>query len=105
MKLRTRKRLIRAAKLYKSFQLREPKRLIRMKIPALPTEALAIGKLVAVIYASDRDGTLKHYRHDFNSTSRPLLVASHDGKQLLIVGGRYRFTNRGIVDQRQRRRK
>jgi len=31
--------------------------------------------------------------------SRPLLVASPDGKCLMLLGGRFKFTDRGIVDR------
>src|SRR5262245_50526432 len=57
------------------------------------------GELLEVRYATVRDGKLEHYRHPFRKGSRPLLAARHDGKRIYIVGGRYRFTDRGIVDQ------
>ena len=30
---------------------------------------------------------------------RPILAASHDGRQLLLIGGSFEFTDRGITDK------
>jgi hypothetical protein len=59
---------------------------------------LAFGELLAVEYETVRDGKTERYRHSFRKESRPLLAARHDGKRIFIVGGRYRFTDRGITD-------
>lgn len=67
--------------------------------PAMPREAFAIGSLVGVIYETVRDGERETYVHRFRKGSRPLLAATFDGTRLVIVGGRYRFTDRGIVDR------
>lgn len=64
-------------------------------IRPLPKSAVAIGDLVAVEYSHDGVS----YRHEFTKHSRPLLAASIDGKQLLIVGGRFQHGPRGIVDK------
>lgn len=60
---------------------------------------VAFGELLEVKYRTIRDGKEEFYRHPFKAASRPLLAARHDGKRVYIVGGRYRFTDRGIVDQ------
>ncbi len=60
---------------------------------------LVVGKLSGVMYAADRGDGVHEYCHRFKSSSRPLLIADHDGTQLGIVGGRYQFTDRGIVDK------
>lgn len=60
---------------------------------------VAIGKLSGVMYEATRDGERAQYFHKFKSSSRPLLIADHDGSRIGIVGGRYRFTERGIVDE------
>lgn len=67
--------------------------------PSLPREAFAVGNLVGVIYETIRDGERETYVHRFRKKSRPLLAATFDGTRLVIVGGRYRFTERGIVDR------
>jgi hypothetical protein len=66
--------------------------------PPYPKEAFAIGALVGVVYETVRDGEQQLYVHEFRKASRPLLAATFDGTRLVIVGGRYRFTERGIVD-------
>jgi hypothetical protein len=60
---------------------------------------LAFGELLAVEYETIRDNVTERYRHAFRKSSRPLIAARHDGKRIYIVGGRYRFTERGIVDE------
>ena len=60
----------------------------------------ALGKLVSVTYEQNRVGHgLSHYQHDFKKNSRPLLVSSHDGAALAIVGGQFEITERGIEDR------
>ena len=56
--------------------------------------ALQIGRLIAVAY----DTGARKYVHRFRKNAQPLLIASNEGKQLLIVGGKFRFTDRGIID-------
>jgi hypothetical protein len=64
-----------------------------------PEVGFVVGTLDAVLYTTVRDGITESYQHKFKKNSQPLLCSTHDGKQLVIVGGRYRFTNRGIVDK------
>ena len=64
----------------------------------LPDVGLKFGECTGIMYETTRDGVKEYYCHEFKKSARPLLGASHDGKQLLLVGGNYRFTNRGIVD-------
>lgn len=59
---------------------------------------LVVGNVLGVMYETVRDGKQEKYCHEFKRSSRPLLVASHDGARIGIVGGRYRFTDRGIED-------
>jgi hypothetical protein len=62
--------------------------------------ALAIGEVLGIIYRTKRDGVMENYIHRFAKVSRPLLASTHDGKQLLLIGGSYNFTERGIVDKK-----
>lgn len=72
-----------------------------------PRTAVVVGKLVAVIYEAERldvegyagEDDVALYKHDFNPKNPPVLAVSPDGKQLLIVGGGYRFDAKrgGIV--------
>jgi hypothetical protein len=61
-----------------------------------PKTGLVIGKLDGVLYTTVRDGKEEAYIHDFEKGSRPLLISSHDGESLHILGGDYEFTERGI---------
>lgn len=71
--------------------------MIKIKNKSIDVGAL-IGHIDAIEYETVRDGKTEFYRHKFKKKSRPLLYAAHDGSRIGIVGGRYEFTNRGIVD-------
>lgn len=86
-----------AAALFEDFTGKRASRITKHSLPESPREGLVFGTLVQVGYESARDGKL--YRHTFRKRSRPLLVATPDGKTVLIVGGRYAFTDRGIEDR------
>ncbi len=86
-----------ASRRYRGFTGRAPGALTKIPAPEPFKIGVAFGTLVEVVYQSERDGQL--YRHTFRKSSRPLVVASHDGKQVQIVGGRFAFTDRGIVDK------
>lgn len=58
-----------------------------------------LGEMPELHYIAERDGEAFHFHHTFTASSRPLLVVSHDGKQLLIAGGRYEVTDQGITDR------
>jgi hypothetical protein len=68
-----------------------------------PRRGLVVGQLDLIGYRVKRDGVnddrMTRYAHTFRKKSRPLLAVSEDGKQLLIVGGRYEFTEAGIEDR------
>lgn len=88
----------RAQRLFKDFTGHDSHTVKRVMLKPLPKAGLVFGQLIEVGYRSARDGAL--YKHTFRSNrSRPLLIASSDGKQVLIVGGRFAFTDRGIVDK------
>lgn len=86
-----------AAKLRRDFTGHDATRVTRRKIKA-PRVGLTVGPVLGIMYATTRDGKREKYLHRFKKNSRPLLAASHDGKTLVLVGGRYQFTDRGIVD-------
>lgn len=90
--------LRRAAALFEAFTGRKPERVQRIDLGPQPKTGLAFGQLIEVRYQSFRDG--RYYRHSFwPKNSRPLLIATHDGKQVLLVGGLYTFTERGIENK------
>ena len=55
--------------------------------------------LVGVLYTTVRDGKEEKYIHQFKAKDKPLLCVTPDGTQILLVGGAYDFTERGIVDR------
>ena len=58
-----------------------------------------LGDLAEISYIAERDGEIFQFEHEFAEQSRPLLIVSHDGKQLIIAGGRYDVSDRGIIDR------
>lgn len=68
-----------------------------LRLKPLPRAGVVLGRIIEIGYESSRDS--RPYRHAFRASSRPLLVASHDGTQALIVGGRFAITGRGIEDR------
>jgi hypothetical protein len=89
-----------SARLLKDFSGHDPSEVISLS--EKPFHAgLVIGTLDAVPYTTVRDGKTEHYLHEFEKHARPLLVASSDGRSLRIVGGRFQFTEAGIVDDKK----
>lgn len=91
------KELSKAISLFEKFTGHDAVQVTPIKVPPMPKTGVCIGELDHVGYISTRDG--QPYRHTFRKNSRPLLVASHDGKLVVIVGGRYAFTDAGIEDR------
>lgn len=91
-----------AAKKFQEFTGHEATSLIETDFPSVK-EGLVIGELDILGYRTKRegieDGRTVSYGHRFRKKSRPLLAVSKDGKQLIIVGGRYEFTEAGIEDR------
>lgn len=83
--------------LLNSFAGRSGREILAVKERPIKT-GLVVGNVLGVMYETVRDGKTENYCHEFKRKSRPLLVASHDGARIGIVGGRYRFTDRGIED-------
>lgn len=94
----TQTKIEQAIRLFERFRLDEPKFVDELPAPAVDV-AMTIGFLDAVEYTTKRAGKVELYRHEFAKKSRPLLVSSWDGTQLLILGGKYDFTKDGIIDK------
>lgn len=90
-----RQRIDAARKLSRDFHEREPTGVRRVAAPST-TVGMVLGVLEGVIYRTP-DGT--KFLHEFRGSARPKLAATHDGRQLIVHGGRYRMTDRGIVDK------
>lgn len=86
-----------AMELFEDFRGENPESVERINIP-IAKAGMTIGPCDGIMYTTRRDGKVEKYIHRFKKSARPLLIASHDGEQLYIVGGQYTFTERGIVD-------
>lgn len=86
-----------AAKLYTDFRGEDAEFVDTIRIDT-PNVLLLVGECDGLLYTTRRDGKIESYIHRFRKASRPLLTASASGKSLHLVGGRYRFTDAGIID-------
>lgn len=86
--------LSKAVRLFKSFHDKAP---TQGKIVGIQqkevVEALEVGQFYGIAYIADG----KKYFHKFNANNRPLVFVSSDGKQIYILKGGYRFTDRGFI--------
>lgn len=89
----------RAAGLYERFSGHEAEIAGKVKLPPPPRAAVAVGTLDGVLYTTVRDGVTEKYIHKFRASDKPLLCVTPDGRQILVIGGHYTFTERGIVDK------
>lgn len=87
----------RAAGLYRNFREERPERARRVTID-LPAAVAVMGHVEFIGYVTTHGGKTHLYIHEFAAGSRPLLTAGTGRNQLVLVGGRYRVTARGIVD-------
>lgn len=92
----------RAADLYERFSGHEAEIAGKVKLPPQPKAAVAVGTLDGVLYTTVRDGRTEKYIHKFAAKDKPLLCVTPDGRQILVIGGRFTFTERGIVDKSDR---
>lgn len=90
-----------AARRFSRFTGHRADKLEMLPFPGKPRAGLAVGPVLMVGYSAMRDGKRENYLHKFATHARPMLVASDDGKSLHLIGGRYTFTERGIVDTRK----
>jgi hypothetical protein len=90
----------RSAALFKEFTGHDALHVHRVRVPS-PKAMMVVGTLDGIPYTAVRDGKLLRYMHWFKKHARPLLAASPDGRSLAIVGGRFRFTEAGIVDDKE----
>jgi hypothetical protein len=86
-----------AIRLYQSFRERPPHKIgdVILTVPGL---TVACGHVEYIGYRTTHGKQTTLYQHDFAPGSRPMLASSPDGQQLFLLGGRYDFTDRGIMD-------
>ncbi len=101
-----RRRLLRqytqGSELYEKFSGHEAGPLEEVDAPIVPRVAIVVGYCDGLLYSSVRDGKLENYIHEFKKRDRPVFAVSPDGRQLMLIGGNYRFTEQGIVDRSER---
>ena len=85
--------------LFREFTGHEPEIVDRVPLPHNPEVLIVIGKCDGIMYTTVRDGVTEKYVHQFKSKARPLFCVTPDGSQLVLLGGEYDFTERGIVDR------
>lgn len=84
-----------AGKLFAGFFDREPRDGEIAEIVRDTDTAIAIGKITAIMY--NIEGEEKAFFHRFKKSDRPLLFVSSDGRQIYVLKGGYRFTQRGFI--------
>lgn len=85
----------RAKKLFEAFREKTARR-ARSITFRIPTAVAVIGTVDAISYRTTHGSHSYRYKHSFAPGSRPLLCS--DGTIILLVGGRYKVTERGIID-------
>jgi len=86
-----------ATALYRRFNKFEPTAMMRLTCPRrVPGVLVRLGELRGLIYRSDkwqrgRPRTYIHFMED-----PPILASDANGRQLFLLGGSYRVTDRGI---------
>lgn len=90
---------IQATRLYENFTGHDGEVIAKIKISPMPKAVAVIGEIDFIGYTTFRDGQSEKYIHKFAKAARPMFCVSPDGKQIFLIGGEYRFTERGIVDK------
>lgn len=93
-----RKDIRKAADLYERFSGHDAEILGKIRVKSLPKVAVGVGVCDGILYTTVRDGKTEKYIHKFRAADKPILAVTPDGKQILLLGGNYTFTERGIVD-------
>jgi len=86
----------RAVSLFRGYFNREPekKEIVRLRMDQ-DGVGLVIGLVDNITYSPTGDAD--SYKHEFEQAGRPSLVVSFDGKEVYLIGGSFRFTDRGFI--------
>ena len=86
----------RARALFRCWNGFVPDRVLQWRRPREPAVLVQLGHLRGVIYSSDkgRRDRVRTYIHFMDTP--PILASDPAGRQLYVVGGNYRVTDRGI---------
>ncbi len=90
-----------AERLYAGFRESAPRGAERWDLPA-DQVGVKMGLCVGVIYTTTIHGGNEKFIHTFRRDAAPVLAVGEDGTQLYLLGGKYRVTERGIVDHRRK---
>ncbi len=93
-----RSEIAQAKKLGLSFSGHRQNKAVVLRRPSPGRVRVAIGPVSGILYFAKRDGRTEQYLHRFGKKSRPLLATNKDGSRLELLGGAFRFTDRGIED-------
>jgi len=86
-----------AARLYRRFREAPARRARRVTVD-IPKAVAVMGTVEFVGYMTTHQGKTHLYIHEFAAGSRPSFCAGPGRNQAFLIGGRYRVTERGIVD-------
>ena len=87
---------VKAQQLFRRFFGRDPDRDEIVEVATQePEVCLVIGELDGVIYRTEQ--SKEPLIHRFKKSDRPLFLVSFDGRQIYVLKGAYRFTERGLV--------
>lgn len=62
-------------------------------------ELLGPAYVVDILYSTFRDFKYEEYIHRFDPDDMPMLISNAEGDELFLEGGRYTFTDEGIVNK------
>lgn len=83
--------------LFREFREEPPQRAKRVSYK-VPAAVAVMGQVEFIGYMTTHAGKTHLYVHQFAAGSRPILAAGKGRNQAYLIGGRYRVTERGIVD-------
>ena len=86
-----------SAALYRGFREEPPQRARQVEFK-VPHSVAVMGQVEFIGYMTTHAGKIYLYVHQFAPGSRPVLGAGKGRNQAFLIGGRYRVTDRGIVD-------
>lgn len=90
--------LDKARNAFRAFTGMEPREVIETTSGNAPRIAWKLGDMLEVMYETTRDGKREKYLHPFKKSARPVLAVDAETGQLVLVGGAYTVTERGITD-------
>lgn len=91
------KKILTAIENFEEFTGMTPEYIDKKDLPKLEV-GFKIGTCDGLLYTTVRDGRTEKYVHKFKRRARPILVSNFDGSFIALIGGHYKFTDRGIVD-------